>query len=99
MLPELEPATRYIEMDPGVANADDSGLDDDLASADVAVLTSSFDAFREPNASRDLGSSAPVTVLEERFCEVASFEGGIELYVACEHLDREGNRVDGDALR
>ena len=25
LLPELDPATRYIEMDPGVANAADSG--------------------------------------------------------------------------
>jgi hypothetical protein len=99
MLPELEPATHYIEMDPGVANADDSGLDDDLASADVAILTSSFDGFHEPNGSRDLGSTAPVTVLEEQFCEVATYEGGIELYVACSHLDRGGNRVDGDPLR
>ena len=31
LLPELVPGTRYIEMDPGVANAADSGLADEVA--------------------------------------------------------------------
>ena len=99
MLPELEPATRYIEMDPGVANADDSGLDAELASADLAILTSSFDGFVEPNASRDLGSTAPVEVLDAQFCLVATYEGGIELHVACDRLDAHGNRAGGEPLR
>ncbi len=34
LFPEAVPATRYIEMDPGIANAPDSGLADEVASAD-----------------------------------------------------------------
>src|SRR4029079_4101119 len=33
LLPQTDPGTRYIEMDPGVANREDSGLADDLASS------------------------------------------------------------------
>ncbi len=73
LLPELPPATRYIEMDPGVANSEDSGLSDDLASADVVILSRVWDAWTEPNDSRKVGSDAPVRVLEERFCLVGSF--------------------------
>ncbi len=36
LLPQLTPGTHYIEMDPGVANAADSGLADEMRDADVA---------------------------------------------------------------
>ena len=55
MFPEMEPATYFIEMDPGLANADDSGLADDLASADFVITTSFWNGWREPNASMDFG--------------------------------------------
>ena len=64
MLPELDPATHYIEMDPGVANAEGSGLADDLASADIAILSSIWDDWDEPNDSRDIGSAEAERVLE-----------------------------------
>ena len=64
MLPELEPATHYIEMDPGVANADDSGLADDLASADIAILSTIWDDWDEPNDSREIGSAEAERVLD-----------------------------------
>jgi hypothetical protein len=38
LLPEAHPGTYYIEMDPGVANADDSRLAEDLSRAAATVL-------------------------------------------------------------
>jgi hypothetical protein len=73
LLPDLTPATRFIEMDPGVADAEGSGLAEDLASADVVVLSRVWDAWAEPNDSRKVGSDEPVRVLDEQFCHVASF--------------------------
>ena len=89
LLPELPPATRYIEMDPGVANAPDSGLADELASSDIVILSSVRDDWVEPNDSRDFGSSEPNEVLERDFCQVGSFGTGLfgrglyELYIRC----------------
>ena len=65
--PSSPPATRYIEMDPGVANAEDSGLADEVAAADVVILSSIRDDWNEPNDS--LAASAPTSpteVLAER---------------------------------
>ena len=56
LLPELEPGTRYIEMDPGVANADDSGLADEMRAADVVILSTMYDNWFEPNTSMEPGS-------------------------------------------
>ncbi|HUF83839.1 MAG TPA: hypothetical protein VMQ81_04515 [Acidimicrobiia bacterium] len=90
MLHELTPATYYIEMDPGVANRDDSGLDDDLASADIAILSSVWNDWEEPNDSRDFGSDEPNKVLKEKFCLVDTYGDGLyELYERC---DRRSNR-------
>jgi MFS family permease len=77
LLPELEPATYFIEMDPGLANADDSGLADDVASADWLLLTSFWSGWLEPNTSVDFGSDEPNRIVREQFCEVASFEDGL----------------------
>jgi len=90
LLHELTPATYYIEMDPGVANRDDSGLADDLASADIAILSSVWSGWEEPNDSRDFGSAEPNRVLREQFCLVGTYGDGLyELYERC---DRESNR-------
>ncbi len=89
LLPELPPATRYIEMDPGVANAPDSGLADELRAADVVILSSIRDDWDEPNASRDLGPNEPNEVLAELFCRVSAYGEGpfgrplYALYVRC----------------
>jgi hypothetical protein len=90
MLPELTPATYFIEMDPGVANRDDSGLADDLASADIAILSSVWNDWEEPNDSRDFGSDEPNRVLEEEFCLVDRYGDGLyELYERCDrHRDK-----------
>ena len=89
LFPELEPATRYIEMDPGVANAPDSGLADEVASADIVILSSIRDDWDEPNASRDFGPNEPNEVLDREFCLIGSYEDGLsgrglfELFVKC----------------
>lgn len=89
LLPHLPPATRYIEMDPGVANAEDSGLAEELASADVVILSSIRDDWNEPNESLERGSEEPNRVLEEQFCLVGSYGEGLfgrglyELYDRC----------------
>ncbi len=75
LLPDLDPATYYIEMDPGVANREGSGLADDLASADVVILSAIWDDWNEPNDSRKVGSSEPVRVLEEQFRRVGVYAG------------------------
>ena len=59
LFPELEPATYFIEMDPGLANAEGSSLADDVMSADFVILTGLWDGWMEPNSSMDYGSDAP----------------------------------------
>jgi hypothetical protein len=76
LLPDLEPATRYIEMDPGIANAEDSGLAEEVAGADWLILSHVWDPWREPNTSSDLGSDEPNKVVEENFCVVDEYGDG-----------------------
>jgi hypothetical protein len=90
LLPQTRPGTRYIEMDPAVANRKDSGLADDLASSDIVILSSIRDDWNEPNASLDVGSDQAVQVLHDRFCMVGSWGTGLfgrglyELYQRCD---------------
>jgi hypothetical protein len=87
LLPDLHPATYYIEMDPGVANAPDSGLADELTNSDIVVLSSIRDDWDEPNDSRKFGSDVPNQVLARDFEKVGSYGAGLfghglyELYV------------------
>lgn len=83
LFPEAVPGTRYIEMDPGIANAADSGLADELRRADFLVLSSLWDSWSEPNQSTRPGSDAPVEVLRERFCVVGRYGASFELYAPC----------------
>lgn len=85
LLPELEPATYYIEMDPGLANAEGSSLADDVASADFVILTGLWAGWMEPNESMDFGSDAPNRVLAEQFCVVDRWEDDqAVLYQRCD---------------
>jgi hypothetical protein len=83
MLPDLEPGTYYIEMDPGVANAEGSGLADDLAASDIVILSSIWDDWSEPNDSRKDGSAAAQEVLDRDFCMVGEYGGHYQLYQRC----------------
>jgi hypothetical protein len=82
-LGDLVPATYYIEMDPGVANTDDSGLDEQLASADIVILSRIWDDWSEPNDSRKVGSEKSVRVLTRDFCHVDTYLDLYELYRKC----------------
>lgn len=87
LLPELEPATYYIEMDPGLANEEGSSLADDVASADFVVLTGLWAGWLEPNASMDFGSDAPNQVVRDQFCEIGNWEDSQAiLYERCDRL-------------
>ena len=87
LFPELTPATRYIEMDPGIANAEGSGLAEDVASADWLILSHVWDFWDEPNDARMLGSDAPNQVVARDFCLVDEYGDPAEpdflLYERC----------------
>jgi hypothetical protein len=86
MLPELDPATYYIEMDPGVANDKGSRLAGDLRSSDIVILSSVWNDWDEPNDARKFGPNLPNEILKKDFCLVQKFgRGGVyELYRRCE---------------
>ena len=90
-MPDLPPATYYIEMDPGVANATGSGLDRDLEASNIVVLSSIRDDWDEPNDSRKVGSDVANQVLARDFRMVGSYGTGLfghglyELYVKRAH--------------
>jgi hypothetical protein len=86
MLPKLDPATYYIEMDPGVANDKGSRLADDLRSSDIVILSSVWNDWDEPNDARKFGSHIPNEILKRDFCLVQKFgRGGVyELYRRCD---------------
>ena len=69
LLPQLRPASRYIEMNPGVANRDGSGLAQEIASANFLLLSSRYGDWDEPNRSMQAGSDAANSVVARQFCE------------------------------
>jgi peptidoglycan/LPS O-acetylase OafA/YrhL/4-amino-4-deoxy-L-arabinose transferase-like glycosyltransferase len=95
LLPQLEPGTKYIEMDPGMSNADDSGLADEMRDSDVVILSTLYDNWSEENTSRDFGSNEPNEVLAEDYCLFGKYgeqddptspsfgRGLYELYLRC----------------
>jgi hypothetical protein len=83
MLPDLVPATYYIEMDPGIANANNSRMPQDLASADIVILSAIWDNWTEPNGSRTVGSDASSQVLARDFCRVGTYLDLYQLYRKC----------------
>ena len=83
LLPELEPASYYMEMNPGTANREGSGLADEIREADWLILSSEWDNWDEPNDSMDFGSSEPNEVVRDLFC--LRFERGqYRLYERCD---------------
>jgi hypothetical protein len=96
LLPQLDVATYYIEMDPGVANAPDSGLANDVRSADILILSSAWEDWDEPNDSRKLGSDRPNQVVRDEFCLVDRFGAHYWLYERC---DARADRPTSEASR
>ena len=71
LLPDVVPASRHLEMNPGLANRQGGNLAVELATADLLVLTDRFDGWSEPNASVLQGDMAATAVVAGRFCDVA----------------------------
>lgn len=85
LLPQLRPASYYMEMNPMTANREGSGLADELRRADWLILTSRWDRWNEPNESSKLGSSEPNHVVRDAFC--LRFESGLyRLYERCRRI-------------
>ena len=72
LLPDLVPASFYLEMDPPFSSAS-SRLAHDVASSNYLVLSTRWDAWSEPNASAHYGSDTANHVVEARFCRQAVF--------------------------
>jgi 4-amino-4-deoxy-L-arabinose transferase-like glycosyltransferase len=84
LFPELPPGTRFIEMDPGLANEQGGPLAGELRDNDWVILTRFWDGWQEPNSSMDFGSAEPNQVIDERYCLEGSYENGlVELYRRC----------------
>lgn len=83
LLPDLVPATRYIEMDPGVANAPDSGLAQEVGTADWLILSHVWDPWDEPNVPRDYGPDEPNEVVRRHFCPVGDYLPSFEVFRRC----------------
>jgi hypothetical protein len=75
MLPQLTPATYFLEMNPFSANRSGSRLAADIATADWLVLNRAWDSWKEPNRSAELGPNAPNRVVQERFEPCGQFGG------------------------
>lgn len=67
MLPQLRPATYFLEMNPGSVNSPHSRLAEDVATADWLVLNRRWDFINEPNRSGQFGSDAPNQVVRSDF--------------------------------
>jgi hypothetical protein len=66
--PQLRPATYYLEVNPGITNTAHSGLAQQIATADVLLLSNRYANFSEPNSSTTPGSNAPNAVVKAYFC-------------------------------
>ncbi|MFZ4718067.1 MAG: hypothetical protein ACOYMR_01495 [Ilumatobacteraceae bacterium] len=88
LFPELDPATYFIEMDPGLADNEGSRLADDVASADWLILTNFWTGWFEPNASSTFGGDAPNQVVADRFCLEGNYlDALVLLYHRCDKGD------------
>jgi hypothetical protein len=67
MLPQLCPATYFLEMNPGSANRANSRLASDIRTADWLILNRLYDNWREPNSSSSNGSDEPNAVVRTEF--------------------------------
>lgn len=79
MVPQLQPATYFLEMNPGSANRPNSRLAGDIASADWLVLSHQFDGWNEPNESVKPRSDQPMRVVHDQF-ELCGQYGSRDLY-------------------
>jgi hypothetical protein len=67
LMPQLRPATYFLEMNPQSANRPNSRLAADIANANWLLLTHQWDSWNEPNESVKFGSDAPMRVVQSQF--------------------------------
>jgi hypothetical protein len=79
MMPQLRPATYFLEMNPQSANRPGSRLGEDIASANWLVLNHEFDTWNEPNQSAKFASDVPMQVVRDQF-ELCGQYGTRDLY-------------------
>ena len=80
----MEPATYFIEMDPGLANADDSRLADDLATADFVLLTVLLGRMARTQRLDGLRLAPPERGPRRDFCQYRQYQDGlVRLYYRC----------------
>ena len=91
LLPDLVPASRHLEMNPGIANRTGGGLADDLARADLLILTPRFDGWVEPNASVEPGDPAAAALVADGFCDA----GGTATWRLLTPCGADAGRSDG----
>jgi hypothetical protein len=72
LLPQLRPASFYMEMNPQTANLPGSGLATELRHADLLILNQRWDSWPERNSSSKLGSPLPNRIVANEFCTVAT---------------------------
>jgi hypothetical protein len=85
LFPDLNPGTYFIEMDPGLADAENSGLAEDVAQADFLVLTNFWSGWLEPNESVKRQSQEHNRAVADNFCLVAQYESNLlMLFERCE---------------
>ncbi len=85
LFPELVPATYYVEMDPGLADAEGSGLAEDIETADFLVLTNIWTGWSEPNASSEHLSQEANQAVADNFCLVSTYEENlVMIFERCE---------------
>ena len=74
LLPQFEPATYFIEMNPFSANRIGSRLASDIDTADWLILDSQLNESPKANTSQQLGSDKPSKVIEDHFVQVARLD-------------------------
>lgn len=79
LFPDLEPASVFLELNPGGANGPQSALEDDLASADFLLLSDRF--VHDP--SEQPGPEEPSRIVNRDFCTLAQ-NGAFVLLGRCE---------------
>jgi hypothetical protein len=78
-LPQLVPATYFLEMNPLSANRPGSRLSADVLSADWLILDHHLDEWNEQNESSRFGPDAPNQVVQSNF-ELRARQGSYDIY-------------------
>jgi hypothetical protein len=79
LVPQLTPATYFLEMNPLSANRPESRLVADLATADWLILDHGLDDWNEPNESSRFGPETPNQIVQSNF-ELRAKHGPFDLY-------------------